>query len=1247
VLSYGALVHGAGSAESEAYWLGRVPVLPGAPELPLVRSPVGLQRASFVRRSERVGAGAWAGVKARAVALGLTPSVVVLAVFAQVVAAWSKSGHFLLNVTLFNRQPIHPQVNDIVGDFTSLELLEVDLREARSLVETAEGLQKRLWEDLEHSEFGGMRVLRELRRARGSDEPAAPVVFTSTLGMSRNVDQPEALGAISYGVFHTPQVFFDHQVSEEAGELVLNWDTVDELFPPGMLDDMFAAYSGFLRKAAVDEGLWSTRSHLWLPAHHGEDRARVNATSGPLPDDLLQDPFFAQVACRPHHQALVWAQGSLSYQELARRSLAVARRLQSLGARPNTLVGVGVPKSWQQVVAVLGVLVAGAAYLPIDPDLPEERRCSLLKHGEVEIVVTDDSSTAWPSEVHQVVLDQNWTQAQAQGEGEGEEQPLKAVQGPDDLAYVVYTSGSTGTPKGVMVTHRAARNTIADINERFGVGPADRVLALSSLSFDLSVYDLFGLLGAGGTVVLPDPTSARDPQHWLQLAQTHHVTVWNSVPGLMEMAVEQAPLGPPLPASLRLILLSGDWIPLSLIERLRALTHGAQIVSLGGATEAAIWSIYYPVTDVRPEWTSIPYGFPLRNQFFAVLNERAEPCPVWVPGFLHIGGTGLALGYWRDEEKTKESFFNDPRSGQRLYRTGDLGRYLPDGAIEFLGREDLQVKIGGYRIELGEIEATLDQHPRVRASAVTAVGDDRGHRRLVAYVVPQANEETPTTTNNDTQESLKTTFQDEETSLLGTFPDDTQDLILDPLKRSQFTLNRPGLRPHSSTMTVPLTNAASNKDTQRTSHRRFSPTPLPMTSLSRLLEALRAEETDVLPKYRYGSAGSLYPVQTYLSIKPGKIDGLPAGTYYYNPLDHVLAPIKAGAEVRRELYHPHNHSLAEQSGFSIFLIAQLRAITPLYGSQSQKFCLIEAGLMTQLLEMQAPETGIGLCQIAMPETTELHEAFSLDDDHLLLHALVGGKATTTTTPRAGKTSPTPDDLLDQLRTSLTEKLPHYMIPSQFITLDELPRTDTGKIDRTTLTTNAQHPSPTPHTTPRKGYDTTPPLTQRLTGLPETQADQIVLNIVRTETAAILGHTNPEAIDPQRPFLELGFDSLMAIKLRNRLKTTTGLRLPATVAFDYPTPMRLATHLRGALSPYLSPDKKTVSVSIDSTIGKLDSLLASVALQDHERREIRRRLHSALSKLEDVDTKENNNAIAKKVFAATDEELYEFIAQEFD
>ncbi|HEV7514898.1 MAG TPA: amino acid adenylation domain-containing protein, partial [Thermoanaerobaculia bacterium] len=448
---------------------------------------------------------------------------------------------------------------------------------------------------------------------------------------------------------------------------------------------------------------------------------------------LLHEPFTARAAREPERVAVLAGDLHWSYGELSRRAVGLARRLRELGAAPNTLVAVVMEKGWEQVVAVLAILGSGAAYLPIDPELPRARRAYLFANGGVGIALTQPhllERLEWPPEVRRLAVS-----AARSAESAG---LLPAVQGPGDLAYVIYTSGSTGNPKGVMIEHQAAWNTVADVNLRFGVGPGDRVLALSSLAFDLSVYDLFGLLAAGGTVILPAADRSRDPQHWAELLDRHGVTLWNTVPALMELLADFAEVTGYRAPALRLVLLSGDWISLRLPERIRTLAANVdvEVVSLGGATEAAIWSILFPIGEVRPEWRSIPYGRPLWNQRFRILDGALSPRPVWVPGALYIGGTGLARGYWSDPEKTARSFIVEPETGLRLYRTGDLGRYLPDGTIEFLGREDFQVKIGGFRIELGEIEAALGRHPAVREALVVApAGAELGSRRLVAYCV--------------------------------------------------------------------------------------------------------------------------------------------------------------------------------------------------------------------------------------------------------------------------------------------------------------------------------------------------------------------------------------------------------------------------------------------------------------------------------------------------------------------------------
>ncbi|MGF1480503.1 MAG: amino acid adenylation domain-containing protein [Cyanophyceae cyanobacterium] len=709
---------------SLTYWQNRLRELPRAPELPLAIAPAQHQQPRFTRRTFELKAETWQKLQQNGSRAGLTPSAILVAAYAEVLAMWSKTRRFTLNLTTFNRLPIHPQVQQVVGDFTSLTLLAVDYTAIECFEVRAQQLQQQLWQDLEHSYTNGVRVMRDLARSESS-ETTMPVVFTSLLATPQlkgdSAFSTAWLGEMVYGIAQTPQVWLDHQVYEEAGALVLNWDAVEELFPPGTVAAMFAAYEQLLHCLATAPEAWQQQRFALLP-----DAPSAEPTASSQQDALLHTLFMSQAEARSQHPAIVTSSLTLTYGELLAQAQRVAQYLRHQNVRPNQLVAIAMEKGWEQVVAALGILMAGAAYLPVNPCLPQERRWHLLERGEVSIVLTQSwlqSEGTFPPGLQTLAIDTALPTVSASFS--------LSVQAATDLAYVIYTSGSTGAPKGVAIDHRGAVNTILDINERFEIGESDRVFALSSLSFDLSVYDIFGTLAAGATIVMPPADAARDPAVWGELIVREEVTIWNSVPTLMQMLVaDRNHRSERLLPSLRLVLLSGDWLPLSLPNQIRALSPSAQVISLGGATEASIWSIVYPVDEVEPHWTSIPYGKPLADQRFYVFDDHLEPCPLWVTGQLYIGGVGLAQGYWRDEAKTAASFIVHPRTGERLYRTGDLGRYLPTGDVEFLGRADDQVKINGHRIELGEIETVLEQHPEVKRAVVLS-----GERKLVAFVL--------------------------------------------------------------------------------------------------------------------------------------------------------------------------------------------------------------------------------------------------------------------------------------------------------------------------------------------------------------------------------------------------------------------------------------------------------------------------------------------------------------------------------
>jgi mycobactin phenyloxazoline synthetase len=547
-----------------------------------------------------------------------------------------------------------------------------------------------------------VEVLRDLSRHHG-EQVLAPVVFTSALILGELFDAgvTRSFGRPGWIISQGPQVLLDAQVTEVDGGLLVNWDVREDAFPAGLIDAMFAAFHGLVTRLGTDDTVWDAPVPDLLPAAQSAVRAEANATTAPRSHRLLHEGFFARAAEQPEAPALLWgAEGCLSYGELADRALRVAGALARRGTRPGDTVAVSLPKGPDQIAAALGVLAAGAAYVPVGTEQPAARRDRIRATAGFRLTLTDGRP-----------LDGYDTLPVAEAVREA---PLPAPVTVDEEqpAYVLFTSGSTGQPKGVEVPHRATVNTLDDLNERFSVGRSDRCLAVSALDFDLSVYDVFGLLGAGGAVVLVDEADRREAGQWAELVRTHRVTLLNCAPPLLDMLLRAT--GSDQLASLRAVLLGGDWVGTDLPGRLAERAPGCRFAGLGGTTETAIHSTICEVTNdqVPAAWRAVPYGRPLRNVRCRVVDAHGRDCPDWVPGELWIGGGGVALGYRRDPRRTAEKFVE--HAGLRWYRTGDLARYWPDGTLEFLGRRDHQVKLRGFRIELGEVEAALTGHPAVR-----------------------------------------------------------------------------------------------------------------------------------------------------------------------------------------------------------------------------------------------------------------------------------------------------------------------------------------------------------------------------------------------------------------------------------------------------------------------------------------------------------------------------------------------------
>jgi len=500
----------------------------------------------------------------------------------------------------------------------------------------------------------------------------------------------------------------------------------------------------------------------------GEDQQRIlgewNGQDADYPRSRrIEEWFRRRVRLQPNAIAVDDGQRLLTYAQLDDHSDRLASALVHSGVSRSDRVAVFLARSVDLATATMAVLKAGAVYVPIDPRSPNRRSIEVLQTSDARAVISDhrtivnlrlDEATHQPAQVDTILLldealgdnvlprdlQDRTLLGPAQWMGH-EPIPAAAPGTAEDLAYIIFTSGSTGRPKGVAVRHRPVSNLIHWVNERFSIGPQDKILFVTSLSFDLSVYDLFGVLAAGGTVRVADDAEVSDPRTLLRILDTEEITFWDSAPAFLQQVVglPEFQSRPEKPPSLRLTFLSGDWIPLALPGQIKGRFTGATFVALGGATEATVWSNYFQVDDVDPSWSSIPYGRPIPNARYYILDDYRALCPVGSAGELWIGGACLADGYVNDPRRTAERFVDDPFApapGSKIYRTGDRARWQPDGTIELLGRLDHQVKIRGHRVELGEIESALRDESGVKNAAVISTGDRLHGLQLVAFVAP-------------------------------------------------------------------------------------------------------------------------------------------------------------------------------------------------------------------------------------------------------------------------------------------------------------------------------------------------------------------------------------------------------------------------------------------------------------------------------------------------------------------------------
>lgn len=1071
--------------QAKMYWMNKLKDFPLSPALPLKCNPLDIATPHFSQLRKVFPTQEWEAIKNAAKENNITPTVLLFMAFAKVLSYWCNQSRFALNLTVYNRYPFHENVNKMVGDFTSLILLDITIHDQLDFWENAKIFQNTLFEGLENRYYDGVEFIRELANRYGfTNQAVMPVVFTSALygadlDTSDDIGESGSLsGKWEYINNQTSQVYLDNIISEEDGCLVIMWNYVEELYEEDIIKSMFENSCNIVSNLIEDK---PDRLHF-ISNDDLNIIDNYNKTAANIPPATLCQLFYHQFAQKENHIAIEDNEIKITYKELDRRSNQIAQYLRARGVTGNTLIGVSAARTAFAIINILGILKSGAAYVPIDPTYPHERRMYILNDCNYKLFLDD-------------TLCMNQMK-----DSNNNEKLENIINNYNDIAYVLYTSGSTGRPKGVAITHRAVCNTLIDVNNKFEVNNSDRIIGVSSLGFDLSVYDVFGIFHAGGTLVLIK--DQRDIPVVFSALKRYNITIWNSVPVIMDKITQfmerqdfsgsgsiyrsgvgtdetlyhwspnvhwkklgdkllinqkkyanftkdifpkfyfftqegttlekifaefpqvergdmeklitdfindrilvQSILSPdevflpqmklfkhlysdeilydetaynkykyqqvtrnsshdiiekikigeckefpgfmqqrrtyrtfnktrkipgkvfskvlnvfnqredngeiryyyasagglypidiyiyikqdridefdqglyyycpfehslnlvnkgkcitrdihhisnqtifdesaftvfmiynadssmpkygskgylfacidtgiivgalsqitelmgmgvcsigtihsekispyfglkenqvlihtvecgikddidprvwdeivhhteknvsaiqrqvetekadPPKQSLRLVMLSGDLIPLHLPEKIKESFHDVEVFSLGGPTEASIWQIYYPLKQMDPDWRNIPYGMPLANHRIYIKNYLNENSPIGIEGELYVAGSGLAEGYLNKVEQTHRLFIQDGNLG-RLYKTGDFGILHKTGYIEFRGRKDSQVKVRGHRIELAEIEKQLHKIKGIQKAIVTVIDNSKNDKSLCAYYI--------------------------------------------------------------------------------------------------------------------------------------------------------------------------------------------------------------------------------------------------------------------------------------------------------------------------------------------------------------------------------------------------------------------------------------------------------------------------------------------------------------------------------
>ncbi|RSZ60356.1 non-ribosomal peptide synthase/polyketide synthase [Massilia atriviolacea] len=704
------------------YWKRQLAGAPALITLPSDRPRPALQDYTGRSLPFAIDAALCTGLKALSRRHGTTLYMTLLAAWAALAARLAGQDDVVIGSPVANRGRV--ELEPMIGFFVNTVALRLDLSDSPTVAGLLAQARQRVLEAQSNQDVPFEQVVEVLNPERALNYSSIFQLMFAWQNMPHEAVQLGELRLEELPERTDRSTAFDLSLTlQESGERIVGtMEYAAALYDRATIERHLARLRTVLQGMVRDDSQAFDRIDLLDADERRQLEAAWRRLRQPYPDNAcIHQLFEQQVERTPHATAAEQEGRAVSYSELNARANQLAHHLRQRGVQPDQRVAICAPRSLEMLAAILGVLKSGAAYVPLDPAYPQERIDYMLRDSAPVALLTQDDLEA-PSWQHQPTANP---------------EPAAIGLDPSHLAYVIYTSGSTGAPKGVMIEHRGLCNQIAALGRLYGLGPADRVLQFAAPSFDMSVEEIFGALLGGATLVLGSPAWIADARRWCELAEANALTVAN-LPTMFWQQIAQAP-HVALPPTLRQISIGGEGVAAAALDAWWARPgHRPLLVNAYGPTEATINAT---ILACQPGANPRSIGSPVANTPVYLLDRHGQPVPPGVAGEIHIGGVGVARGYLNLPQLTRERFVPDPFAGEagaRMYRSGDLGRWLADGSLEYLGRNDHQVKLRGFRIELGEIEAQLARQGGVRQAVVLAREDAPGDKRLVAYVAGEA-----------------------------------------------------------------------------------------------------------------------------------------------------------------------------------------------------------------------------------------------------------------------------------------------------------------------------------------------------------------------------------------------------------------------------------------------------------------------------------------------------------------------------